>query len=133
MRLAHEARRIAAQHAYLDALESTTQLALQSGDGDAMRRALRAFGGSLDAHFTIEEQVQFPALHGLHPEMGAELAALVTDHDRFRGTVDGLHASVAGGDPVARRGEVLDGFAGLCADLAAHEAREEALLARGTA
>ena len=129
MRLAHEARRIAGQHAYLAALEATTLLALENGDGAAIARALAAFAGSLESHFTLEEQVQFPALHGLHPGHERALAELVADHARYRSAIEAVRALATGRDAVARRAEVIAGFGRLAADLKDHEGREEALLA----
>jgi iron-sulfur cluster repair protein YtfE (RIC family) len=130
MRLAHEARRIAGQHAYLAALEATTRVALETGDGAAVARALDVFAGSLEAHFSLEEHVQFPALHGLHPENERDLAELVADHVRFRSALEALQALAAGPDPTARRAEAVAAFGRLTDDLGGHEAREEVLLAR---
>lgn len=129
MRLAHEAKRIAAQHEFLDALEGATLRALERGAGEEMRSALRTFAVSLGAHFRLEEQVQFPALHGLDPALDPELAALSRDHGAFRAQVAGLEEQVANGDGVAKRSQVIASFGQLAAALRQHEEREERLLA----
>jgi len=128
MRLAHEARRIASQHAYLDALEATTLRALERGDPVEMRQALDGFRGSLDSHFTLEEQVHFPALHGLRAEWEAELLALVREHQRFRSVLVELGAGARRSPPDAA--ELAAAFRELTAELGRHEQREEQLLAR---
>lgn len=130
LRLAHEAKRIAAQHEFLDALEGTTLRALERGAGDEMRSAMRTFAVSLGAHFRLEEQVQFPALHGLDAGLRPELDALMRDHGEFRTRMAGLEAMVADGDGLVRRASVLASFGQLAAALREHEEREERLLAR---
>ena len=128
LRLAHEARRIAVQHGYLDALEATTLRALERGDSLEMRQALHGFHGSLDAHFTLEEQVHFPALHGLHPELEPDLDALIREHVRFRDELDRIEASLR--DPSGGSADALAAFRDVAASLGPHEQREEQLLER---
>jgi len=132
MRLAHEARRIAAQHGYLDALESTTLRALERGDAAEMVAALRSFEGSLGAHFTLEEKVQFPALHGLDPRLDPELAELVRDHGRFLDQMQAMRAQVDAAG-VAHRSQTLFAFGQLASALRQHEEREESILTRAHA
>lgn len=124
--MAHEARRIAAQHQYLDALERTTRSALERGAAGEVTQALLGFAGSLEAHFSLEEQVQFPALHGLDPHFDTEIAELERDHVRFRAELAAMQALAAGS-------ELLAAFDELAGALGLHEAREEAMLARAFA
>jgi iron-sulfur cluster repair protein YtfE (RIC family) len=124
LRLTHEARRIATQHAYLDALAATTRRAVERGDEGEAREALRGFRGALESHFALEEQLHFPALHGLHPALGDELAALVREHGEFRAALERLEQ-----EPVGASG--IPGLEALFASLRRHEDREERLL--GTA
>jgi hypothetical protein len=130
LRLAHEAKRIAAQHEFLDALEGATLRALERGEADEVRSALRTFAVSLGAHFRLEEQVQFPALHGLDPTLEPEIGALVREHVAFREQIAGLEARVANGDGIAQRSQEIASFGQLAAALRQHEEREESLLAR---
>jgi iron-sulfur cluster repair protein YtfE (RIC family) len=125
LRLAHEARRIATQHGYLDALEATTLLSLERGDPSEMRQALHGFHGSLDAHFTLEEQVHFPALHGLRPDFGPELDELIREHGRFRAELHRIEAALHGSASGAA--EALAAFREVAAGLGRHEEREERL------
>jgi iron-sulfur cluster repair protein YtfE (RIC family) len=83
-RLAHASRRLPAQHEYLDALLATTRRALERNTPPEAREALHAFRGALDAHFALEEQVHFPALHGLEPGCVAQIEELVLDHHALR-------------------------------------------------
>jgi hypothetical protein len=126
MRLAQEARRVVAQHQFLDALESSTLLTLERGGVAEMNEALASFENALVAHFAIEERVQFPALHGLDSRFAPELSDLVRAHERFRAEIAALRAQVQanGGRPV-----LLSGFGRLAAELRLHEEREEKLLA----
>lgn len=127
MRLAQEARRIAAQHEFLDALEATTRAALAVGDAAACDEALLHFESALVAHFEIEERVQFPALHGLAVELDPELAELVRAHGRFRAALAAMRDAVEDVDPDARAA-VLAEFEALAAELRTHETHEETLL-----
>lgn len=133
LRLAHEARRIATQHAYLDALEATTRRALERGTAHEIAEALRGFEGALASHFALEEQVHFPALHGLHADLGDEIGALERDHDDFHATLGEMRSDVAAAAGDGVRDGVVARFAALGAALRAHESREEALFARSIA
>ena len=128
LRLAHEARRIASQHGYLDALEVTTLRVLELGEPRQMQLALRGFHGSLDAHFTLEEQVHFPALHGLRPEVEPELDALIREHARFRDELRRIEALLHA--PNGGAADALAAFREVAARLGRHEEQEERLLER---
>lgn len=130
LRLAHESRRIATQHAYLDALEATTLRALERGDAREMAEALRGFEGALDSHFALEEQVHFPALHGLDAALTDEIRDLVREHASFHDTLEALREDAGAGPADRVRPEVLARFGKLAAALRHHEEREEALFAR---
>jgi hypothetical protein len=130
LRLAHEARRIASQHSYLDALEETTLRAFERGDPGEMQQVLNGFQASLDAHFSLEEQVHFPALHGLHPEFQSELDELIREHVRFREELDRIDASLGAIGGNAAAAEILAAFRDVVASLRRHEEREERLLSR---
>ena len=129
MRLAQEARRIAAQHQFLDALEASTLRVLERGDAHQMGDAMQSFESALLAHFHIEETVQFPALHGLDARFDAELADLVRLHEQFRTAVRELRGRAAGRGADGARPELLSDFGRLVVALRGHEEREEKLLA----
>jgi hypothetical protein len=122
-RLAHATRRLAAQHEYLDALLATTRRAVERSTPPEAREALHGFRGALDAHFALEEQVHFPALHGLEPARASEIEALVLEHRALRDRLLVLEGKV-GREP---RDEVARGFVDLGAALRDHETREERL------
>ncbi len=130
LRLAHEARRIASQHSHLDALEDSTRRAFERGDLAAIQQLLHGFRASLDAHFTLEEQVHFPALHGLHPAFQPELEELIREHVHFREALERIDASLRAIGAEGSAAEVLVAFRDLSARLRRHEEREERLLAR---
>jgi hypothetical protein len=127
-RLAHASRRLAAQHEYLDALLATTQRAIARNTPSEAREALHAFRGALDAHFALEEQVHFPALHGLEPARGREIEELLLEHRSLRERLRVLEAKV-GREP---RDGVARDFVDLGVALRDHESREELLFGGGT-
>jgi iron-sulfur cluster repair protein YtfE (RIC family) len=130
LRLAHEARRIASQHSYLDALEATTLRAFERGDPGEMQRVLHGFHASLDAHFALEEQVHFPALRGLRPDFQSELDELIREHVRFLEELDRVDASLRASGGNAAAAEILAAFRDVVASLRRHEEQEERLLSR---
>jgi hypothetical protein len=125
LRLTHASRRIAGQHDYLDALVASTLRALERNTPAEAREGLEGFAGALDAHFALEEQLHFPALHGLRPEVAPEIEALMVEHRALRARVRGLGERV-GREP---RDEVTREFVGLADTLRDHESREEQLFA----
>lgn len=125
IRLAHAARRLPAQHQYLDALVATTRRALERSTPAEAREALHAFRGALEAHFALEEQVLFPALHGLAPERERTIEALMLEHRAMRDRLAELEEQV-GREP---RDAVVRAFVDLCAFLRNHERVEERLFA----
>jgi Hemerythrin HHE cation binding domain len=91
-------------------------------EGRSLREPLHRLRQGLDAHFDIEESISFPALHGLEPSAGAEIAQLCGDHRAFLEEL----ARLLGGDEPDAPARVLQ----LGSALADHERREEALLAQ---
>ena len=127
LRLAHEARRVAAQHDAIDAFEREVRAAFEGGAEPAIERSLRSLERALAAHFAIERDVHFPALHGLAPALAPELRALEQEHRHF---LEDLARLLADRDaPVSSR---LRAFSTLTEALQRHEDREEALLGRST-
>lgn len=124
LRLAHASRRLAVQHDYLDALLAATQRALERNTPAEAREALAGFAGALEAHFALEEQLHFPALHGLRLELAPELEALMLEHRALRERMRAL-AERVGKEP---RESVTAEFVALGGVLRVHESREEQLL-----
>ncbi len=107
--LRHRARRVARQiskqHRHLNPLFEVLEDSLSPGGGDGAPEACARFRDALEAHFSLEDEFFFPALHGLCPERAAE-------------------AISEGGLEQAAR--VLQDFA---STLSSHERREEQLVA----
>ncbi|MBW2316738.1 MAG: hemerythrin domain-containing protein [Deltaproteobacteria bacterium] len=121
MRVAREARRIASQHRQLDLFYEALLKSLFHENVAKSRSEFLRFHDALEAHFTVEERIHFPALHGLRPELDAELVSLVEEHKSFRSTLDHL-AALLERKELARCSDELDGFV---TDIVAHEGREE--------
>jgi hypothetical protein len=126
MRIGREARRISSQHRQLDTFYGMVVESLSRGQAARARAEFLRFHDALDAHFTVEERIHFPALHGFRPELDAELAELVEQHRAFRGTLDAMARELDQGG-LARCAEQLDRFV---VELAAHEGREERMAER---
>jgi hemerythrin superfamily protein len=126
MRISRESRRISNQHRQLDLFYEMLLKSLFRENVAKARSEFLRFHDALDAHFTVEEQIHFPALHGLRPELDEELAALVEDHKAFRSTLDEL-AQLLESKDLARCSDSLDRFV---VELAAHEGREERMSER---
>jgi len=124
-RLVIEARRIIKQHERLGTLWTALLEPLANEDLHACRRPLEVLSDGLRAHFAIEEEVEFPALHGSDPARTAALQRIIEEHVKYRAMLDRMQALAARGD--------LAGLSAHAAELAAamtdHEAREEALFA----
>lgn len=84
LRLAHVSRRLPIQHEFLNALLATTSRALERMEAVEAQEALLGFRGALDAHFQLEEEVYFPALHSLQPDLEVEIEELVREHHALR-------------------------------------------------
>jgi len=124
-RMQGEARRISSQHRQLELFYGMLEEALERGALQGARVAFVRFRDALDAHITLEDQVFFPALHGLSPELGPQLTGFVREHEAMRRQLDQLQDLLAEG-AVESCVRELDAFAERIAD---HERREERLLA----
>jgi hypothetical protein len=129
LRLRREALRVASQHHQLDQFHEVFENELARGDLAAAERSFARFADALLAHFTLEEQVYFPALHGRDAGAADELAELVREHDALRAAVAEIAAALR-----ARDVEACDGALGAWLPrLVLHERREEALMAKEAA
>ncbi len=125
-RMGREARRISSQHRQLDTLFELLQGALIRRAAEDARASFTRFCDALDAHFSLEDGFYFPAVHGMHPQLQAQLSALSEEHAGFRAELEALGPVLEGGafEDAGRRLEAL------AERLAAHEEREEALVGR---
>ena len=124
LRLRRATRDIGAQHDRMRELAAEVRAALAAGDGSAARTAMQRYRDALQAHFALEEDVYFPALHGLEPKLGDTIGELQSDHERLFDAADAL--AVPDADPADVEWDA--GFLELRRALQLHEAREEALL-----
>lgn len=124
-RLQRALRRVEEQHRHLGTVEEELDRALTGGAASEVASWVGVLRDALRAHFELEEQVVFPALHGLVPGFREELEQLERDHAAFLGALDDL---------VARRdGSPSAPMRALRERLARHEQAEERLMRRGLA
>ena len=127
-RLRRAMQRVEEQHRALREIAVQLDAALASGSRESADAGLTRMRDGLSAHFELEEEVVFPALHGLDPSTLPEIEQLERDHVRF---LDGLGALL--GRELSESALALADLKGLRERLAAHELREEHLLARALA
>lgn len=125
MRVRREAVRIASQHQQLDQFHAVFEDALTRGDLRGARVSFANFADALEAHFSLEEEFYFPALHGHRRDLASELARLTRDHAALRTGIAHLSAELASGDLATCELELK----AWVAQLLAHERSEEALMA----
>lgn len=124
-RMSREAKRISSQHRKLDTLYALVVDALGQGQLPDGRAAFQRFHDALDAHFSLEDELYFPALHGLRSDLGDDLARLSREHEALRRALAEVENAFTG----AHLGDcekLLDRVATAIAD---HEEQEEHLLA----
>ena len=124
IRLARQGKGIAFQHRQLDVFVREVSQAIRRGQRRDCETALFRLQGALNAHFAVEEQILFPALHGLHSELADIVLALEREHERLREDVDRLALAIAVSDISA----VQRGLEEFDAALRAHERLEERIL-----
>lgn len=123
-RMRGEERRIEGQHQRLDALCREVCALLATAGTDAAHDDYLLFMGALDAHMTMEEEVHFPALHGLRSDLSEELSDLAEAHETFRQQAGAIKALFEAHDRLAARGALER----LRHDFGEHETIEEELL-----
>ena len=124
-RVKRAVRQMSDQHRNIRAIHRSIRDALQRGGVNDARAAFDRLQNAMDAHFALEDEVFFPALHGLRPEFADSLEALSHEHADFAVVLRGL-----GADLEASGVESFQiGFEAYARSLAAHEVREEKIVA----
>jgi hemerythrin superfamily protein len=125
-RLKRAARQIGKQHRHLDRICLKLGEAIADGAIDHARDAFERYCSAVEAHFTLEDEVFFPAIHGLHPEQSGELESLSRDHVEFSEQLRRMAEQMAqaGLEAFAKSFQVY------AQTLASHEGREEQLLSK---
>ena len=128
LRMRSEERRIASQHKRLDDLCREVYSRIDEDGAVPALHDFLLFMTALDAHMAVEEDIYFPALHGLRAEAGEELAARVAEHDQLRADAAEIRDLLLDDDRAGAR-LALDRLAGRVSE---HELAEEDLIARIT-
>jgi hemerythrin-like domain-containing protein len=123
-----EERRISSQHKQLGDLFERVMASLEGGGPRLAVGDFLLFATALEAHLSVEEEIYFPALHGLRNDVGSELVVLVEEHQLIREALPQVRQQLATDDREAAR-IALDTLAN---QIERHEHDEESLLARIT-
>jgi len=124
-RLRRAARQMSSQHEHLRTLIQAIADAADVGQAAKVEESVDRLRGAIEAHFSLEDDIFFPALHGLHPETGRELHALMREHVDYLEDLARLRERMATGTLAA----FAEGFEAFSQSIAAHERREERLVA----
>jgi hypothetical protein len=127
-RLRRALRQIGEQHHQLHEIHDRLAAAIAAAERPVARDAFVRFRHAIGAHFELEDEVFFPALHGLHPEERGNLEGLGSDHAGLLAALKQL-GSLFEEASLERFGAAFDAFR---LELATHEKREEGLVARIT-
>ncbi len=122
-RLRRCARQISDQHRHLKPIFGELLGALEQGSADGLRDPLDQLTEAIRAHFSLEDEMLFPALHGLRPQYGADLESLTREHEDFLAQLDRLGATLDESVDAFQR--EFDTFR---AALREHEKREERIV-----
>ncbi len=128
LRMRGEGRRIASQHRQLDELFGLVLISLDDHDAAHADGDFDAFSTALEAHLSMEEEIYFPAFHGLRADLAPDLVRLVAEHEDLRAAVDAIRSQLRAGRAADAR-VALDSLAG---SISSHESAEESLMARVT-
>jgi len=128
MRLRSQERRIEGQHERLDLLCREVYATLGKDGPAAAINDFLLYKSAVEAHMTLEEEMFFPALHGLRGDLSGVLTQLVREHDEVRVELDEIKQGLKRQDGVAAR----LGLESLARLFEQHEKVEEDLLAHVT-
>ena len=113
-----------AQHRHLNPFFEEIESALARRDRGPLQGCLERLTEALEAHFDLEDDVLFPALHGLSPDSESEIRQLSRDHSALLDELEKLFDSLRGKELEAFE----EGLRHFRSNLRSHEEREEQLV-----
>ena len=126
-RLKRVVRQMADQHRHLRPIHAElAEVLAREGGVRPAQDAFARYRQAIDAHFALEGEMFFPALHGLRPEWEEALEALDREHQALRAALAEVGRRIGAG-AIADAGAALAGFT---SELRDHEGREERLVGR---
>jgi hypothetical protein len=127
-RLRRVRRQVSDQHRHLRAIRAELMGALASGVEASATEALHSYREAIHAHFALENETFFPALHGLRPECCSDLDHLGREHGVLLSRLENIQGALVTGE-LRSSADAIQAFN---SELAQHEHREEALMAQIT-
>ena len=126
LRLRSDEKRVESQHQKLDEFCREVYSTLGKEGPRAAINDFLLYEAAVEAHMTLEEEVYFPALHGLRADLSEKLSELVRDHVEIRTVLDEIKSHLkANSESQARL--ALEALGRFFHD---HEVREESLFVR---
>lgn len=86
------------EHSELDQLIEVLVEACGGGSGAAASAALEELAEAMQGHLAVEEEVYFPLVEHLRPELGVTLQGVRQAHGVMLGQLDQLREQLAGGE-----------------------------------
>jgi hypothetical protein len=120
-RLHRVLRQMESQHHDLKLIDERMRKGVATEEVSPAQSAFDTYRDALAAHFSLEDEFFFPALHGLFPERSSELGQLVREHQVFLEELCSIGAMISAGQ-FERCGRALTELA---ARLTEHEVLEE--------
>ena len=124
LRLRRAKRQIGIQHEHLRSLYVSLADCIAKGRTAQVQDVARQLLGAMEAHFSLEDGVFFPAVYGLHPDRARDLNELMREHEKYRSLLVRLCEDLTAGGLEA----FAKGYQEFSASIADHEDREERLI-----
>ncbi len=128
LRMRSEERRICSQHKQLGILFEWVLDSLEAGGPRKTIGDFLLFQTALEAHMSVEEEIFFPALHGLCNDLEDDLPNLVSEHSDIRTILAGVKQRLHAADTDDSRLALLN----LATRINSHERQEEDVISRVT-
>jgi hypothetical protein len=118
-------RKVIAEHRRLDGLFSAVRAGfVAKREAPELSARLRELRDALEVHFRQEDELYYPVLCALRPELRVRLEACVAVHAQFRELLSDLAARATSGELAG----AVRVFESLAEDFRRHEVREEEVL-----
>lgn len=85
---------LAADHRRCDELFASAELAAQKNKWEECEHSFHAFLSAMKHHFSMEEQVLFPTIAGLNPQISAPIEVMLMEHEQVNNLIEQMEEAV---------------------------------------